>query len=641
MDRTRQQQGNRKQRRAAAKLGGSAAPAADLAALYAEAVRQHQAGQLAAAEPLYRRILAADAQHAGALHLLGVLAHQIGRHDAAVELIGKAIAVDPRVAAFHSNLGLALKGSGRLEEAVAAFGRGLALTPGDHELHSNLGLALHEQGRFGAALAALEQAVALAPAHPVLHNNLGNLLKEQNRLVEAEAAYRHALRLAPDYAEAHGNLGILLQELGRLEEAIACHRTALDLAPGALAMRSNLLFALNYAGGDSAACLDAARTYGTVAQKAAGKRFSAWRCKRDPLPLRVGLVSGDLSTHPVSYFLEAVLRHIDPARIALIAYPTQTRADATTARLRALCAEWHPLYGLTDEAAAERIHADAVHVLIDLAGHTAGNRLPVFAWKPAPVQASWLGYFATTGLPEMDFLIADPHVVPTGEEARFSERLWRLPESYRCFTPPDAAAAVGALPALAAGAPTFGCFNNIAKLTDSTLAVWARILAALPGARLFLKAKQLADAAVCDAVRQRFAARGVAAERLVLEGPSPRAAMLEAYNRVDILLDPFPYPGGTTTMEALWMGVPPVTMRGRSMLSWGGASIAANAGLGDWIAEEEDAYVAKAVAAAADLPELARLRATLRAQVLASPLCDAPRFARHLEAALWGMWETR
>ena len=641
MDRNRQQQGNRKHRRAAAKLGGSAAPAADLAALYAEAVRQHRAGHLAAAEPLYRRILAEDARHTGALHLLGVLAHQIGRHQPAVELIGKAIAVDPRDAACHSNLGLALKALGRLEEAVAAFGRGLALTPGDPELHSNLGLVLHEQGRIAAARAALEQAVVLAPAHPVMHNNLGNLLKEQNRLVEAETRYRRALRLAPDYAEAHGNLGILLQELGRLEEAAASHRRALDLAPDHLAMRSNLLFALNYAGGDSAACLDEARTYGTIARKSVGKRFSAWRCRQDPARLRVGLVSGDLSTHPVAYFLESVLRHLDPARIALIAYPTQTREDATTARLRALCAEWHPLFGLADQAAAELIHADAVHVLLDLAGHTAGNRLPVFAWKPAPVQASWLGYFATTGLAEMDFLLADPHVAPAGDEPAFTERIRRLPESYRCFTPPEPAPAVGALPALATGALTFGCFNTIAKLTDAAVAVWARILGAVPGARLFLKAKQLADEAVCAAVRQRFVAQGVAPERLLLEGPSPRAAMLEAYNRIDILLDPFPYPGGTTSMEALWMGVPLVTLRGRSMLSRGGASLAANAGLGDWIAEDEDGYVAKAVAAAGDLPKLARLRESLRAQVLASPLCDAPRFARALESVLWDMWQTR
>lgn len=240
---------------------------------------------------------------------------------------------------------------------------------------------------------------------------------------------------------------------------------------------------------------------------------------------------------------------------------------------------------------------------------------------------------------EVDWFIADPRVAPLGEEAFFTERLWRLPESYLCFTPPDVAVEVSPLPGLSPRCVTFGCFNNLSKMTDAVVAVWSRILRAVPGSRLLLKTKRLAEAAVRETTAQRFEAHGIDRGRLLLEWGAPRAELLAAYRRVDIALDPFPYPGGTTSVESPWMGVPVLTRRGDAFLSRIGEGIAHNAGLADWIAESEDDYVAKAAAFAADLAGLARLRSSLRERVLASPLFDAPRFARHLEDALWGMWE--
>ena len=265
----------------------------------------------------------------------------------------------------------------------------------------------------------------------------------------------------------------------------------------------------------------------------------------------------------------------------------------------------------------------------------------MFAWRPAPVQASWLGYFATTGVAEIDYFIGDPQVLPAAEFHHFTETAWPLPEIYYCFSPPAASVEVSGLPALSVGGVTFGCFNNLTKVNDAVVAVWARVLHALPASRLMLKAKQLCDQTVCDHTLARFASHGIAKDRVLLEPASPREDYLLAYHRIDIALDPFPYPGGATSFEALWMGLPVLTKRGDRFLSHAGETIASNAGLADWIAADDDDYVGKAVHFAADLEHLARLRAQLRAQVLASPLFDAPRFARHFEAAMWGMWETR
>ena len=382
-----------------------------------------------------------------------------------------------------------------------------------------------------------------------------------------------------------------------------------------------------------------ARRFGTLAASRVTRAFDHWREPAPGQPLRVGLVSGDFGNHPVGYFLEGLLRAADPARIAFLAFPSQPDEDELTARIKPLFAAWQPIHALDDAAAARLIHASGVQVLLDLAGHTAHNRLPVFAWRPAPVQAAWLGYFATTGVAEIDYIIGDPQVTPPAEASHFTETVWRLPETYLCFTPPEIAVEVSELPARTSGHFTFGCFNNLNKINDAVVRVWARVLHAVPNSRLLLKAFQLQDATVRDGIRARFAVLGIMDDRLLTEPPSSRAEYLHDYHRVDIALDPFPYPGGTTTCEALWMGVPVLTLRGNRFLSHAGETFARNAGLADWIAADEDEYVTVAARFAARLESLAGLRARLRDQVLASPLFDAPRFARHFEAALWEMWD--
>jgi predicted O-linked N-acetylglucosamine transferase (SPINDLY family) len=350
-----------------------------------------------------------------------------------------------------------------------------------------------------------------------------------------------------------------------------------------------------------------------------------------------------LRNHPVGFFVEDMLAALvsnASGRLEIFAYPNHFRTDAVSERIKACCQGWHSAVGLSDESLVRRIRDDDIDILIDLSGHTANNRLPMFAWKPAPVQASWLGYLGTTGVAAMDYLIADPRTLPETEEAHFTEKIWRLPETYLCFTPPEGDVQVSALPAIANGFITFGCFNNLTKINDAVVALWARVLASVPDSRLFLKAKQLRDASVLQNIVERFAMHGIDSRRLLLEGTVPqRSEHLMTFHRVDIALDPFPYPGITTSVESLWMGVPVLTLAGERFLSRQGVGLLMNAGLTEWIAADADDYVARAILHAGDMQRLAALRDGLRQRVLASPIFDAPRFARHFEIALRGMWQ--
>ena len=526
------------------------------------------------------------------------------------------------------------------KDALHALQKAAELLPDDVDAYNNLGLVLTDLGRLDEAVACCRRALKIKPDDARAYNNLGNALLELGRLSEAVESFNHALKIKPDYAKAHNNLGNALRDLGRAGDAAASYRRALEINPDYVIAQGSLLFALNYMNSHTPAdYLAEAHKYGRMVARQVARRFSAWQCPAKPERLRVGLVSGDLRKHSVGFFLEGLLAHLDPARIELIAYPTHNKQDELTDRIRRYFSEWKPLVGKSDEAAARLIHADGVHVLMDLAVHTAHNRLPVFAWKPAPVQVTWLGLPATTGVAEMDYVLGDPHAIPAGYENHFSETVWRLPDSCLCLTVPASPVNVAPLPALAAGYVTFGSFNNLNKMTDAVVAVWARILQSVPNSRLLLKTKQLGDPVVCERTRQRFAAFGISPGRLLLGGILATAdEHLAEYNKVDVALDTFPYPGVTTSVEALWMGVPVLSLRGDRFLSRTAGSIAHNAGLPELIAADEGDYVAKAVAFASDLGRLSALRAGLRQQVLASPLFDAPRFARNFEDALWGMW---
>jgi predicted O-linked N-acetylglucosamine transferase (SPINDLY family) len=546
----------------------------------------------------------------------------------------------PESGYFWKALGTSLQMQGK--DALPALQKASHLMPDDAEAHSNLGAALQDLGQLDAAAASCRRALEIKPDLVGAHNNLGLVLQSLGQLDDAEASYRRALEIKPDFVEAHNNLGVVLQSLGQLDDAEASYCRALGINPDFTMAHSNVLYVHSYLADQSATeSLAEARHFGALVARQA-RPHTAWPNIPDPnRRLRVGLVSGDLREHPVGFFVESVLATLKSkaaGRLEVFAYASHFRADAVTEGIKASCCGWRSAVGLSDENLAQRIRDDGIDILIDLSGHTAYNRLPLFAWKPAPVQATWLGYFATTGVTAIDYLIADPWTLPETEEANFTEKIWRLPETRLCFTPPNVGVEVVPLPALSNGYITFGCFNNLTKMNDDVVALWGRVLAAVPGSRLFLKAKQLREASVRQSIVERFSANGVAADRLILEGSTPRAEYLATYQRVDIALDPFPYTGGATSAEALWMGVPVLTLAGERFLSRQGIGLLMNAGLPEWIAADADDYVARAVSHASDLQRLAALRGGLRQQVLASPIFDATRFAHHFEAAMRGMW---
>jgi len=596
----------------------------------------------AEAESLARDMTESFPQYGFGWKALGATRYLLGRTAESLDPIKRAATLLPADAGVHNSLGNILKDLGRLKEAEASYRRALAINPEYAEAHGNLGNILRDRGRLDEAQASYRRALEINPEFASAYSNLGNTLKDLGRLEEAEANCRKALEIKPNFADAYNNLGNTLKDLGRLEEAEANYRRALEINPECAEAHSNLLFSMNYADCHRSRNLEEARKYGRmVARKAVGRIPARQFGTAKPDRLRVGIVSGDLRNHPVCFFLENVLTQIDPARIELIAYPTGYKTDEQTSRIRPCFCAWKPLAGLSDEAAAHLIHADGIHLLLDLSGHTAQNRLPLFAWKPAPVQVSWLGCQTTTGVAEMDYMLGDPYVTPPEEEWQFTETIWRMPEIYCCFSPPHYPLEVGPLPSLSSNYITFGNFNNLTKMNDAVVSLWAKIIQAIPSSRLLLKANQLNTISIREVTRKRFVDYGISPDRILLEGSSPRGKYLEAYNRVDIALDPFPYPGVTTSVEGLWMGVPVISRRGSCYISRVGESIAKNIGMAEWNAADDDDYVAKAVAHTTNLDRLANLRSTLRRQVLASPLFNAPRFARHFETALWEMWDRR
>ena len=611
--------------------------------------------------------------HGFSQKILGVLYRKMGQIADALASMQRAVGLLPDDAEAHANLGNTLLALSRPEEAEFCYRRALELKADYAEVYSNLGNALKEQGRTDEAETSLRRALAIRPNLTEAQHNLANALQDKGELDDAADCYRRVLALVPDFIEAHFCLGNVLVKLGRLNEAETCYRRTLEIKPDHVAARTNLslafyelgrlteaeancrlaleidpdffdarshlLFLLNYSSCHPPAyCFEEASQCGHKVANKVTTRFTEWTCEKQPQRLRIGFVSGDLADHPVGYFIESLLAQLDPDAVELIAYAASLRCDELTARIKPRFTHWRSLHGLSDEVAARLIHRDAVHVLIDLSGHTQHSRLPVFAWKPAPVQVSWLGYFATTGIAEIDYLVADAWTLPNSEETFFTEKIWRLPETRLCFTPPEVGIEVSELPALKNGYITFGCFNNLNKMSDVVVALWASVLASVPNSRLFLKARQLNEASVRQNTTERFAAHGIAADRLILEAWDSRENYLAAYHRVDMALDPFPYPGGTTSCEGLWMGVPVLTLAGERFLSRQGVGILMNAGLPEWIATDCVDYVARAVRHATDLQALSDLRKGLRQQVLQSPLFDAPRFAKNLEAALRSMW---
>lgn len=627
------------------------------------------AGKKIDAEEACKKVLKKRPDQMDALVALWDLSYETKNHGVAVEWLRRGIAADDRIPRLHYMMGYSLMGQGNMVDAAASFRKVLALDPSMAKAHNNLGCALEAVGNFGEALECYRRAIALdarlADAHYNLGNahrqlgqsdlaiesigqalqlesgradwkcNLGDLFAQQLRLDEAVESYVAALKIDAGEARAYAGRAAALQLLGRADEAEMDFREAIKLQPDNSRVHAALLLCLHYRRGaenllDEHAAWAKRHTHGFGRQAA-----RAAHERRPDRRINIGYVSADFKRHSVACFVEPLLAAHDRRRFKVFGYSSVQYPDAVTRRIQGLCEEWRDISRMNDDWVADWLRADRIDILVDLAGHTGEGRLLLFARKPAPVQATWLGYPNTTGLAAIDYRLTDAIADPEGRNERFNvEKLVRLGNGFLCYGPPPESPEIGELPLLRVGHVTFGCFNNLVKLTPSMIALWAELLGALPGARLKLKSFGLKAASARRTIREEFSGHGVGPDRLELCAPEDSfASHLAHYGGVDIALDVFPYNGVATTCEALWMGVPVITLAGPTHVSRVGASILSRVGLDELVANSAEEYVQKALQLARNADRLRTLRASMRERLRASALLDARGFARSLENA--------
>jgi len=627
--------------------------------------------QLQDAMAAYEKAIELRPDYAEAYNNLGIALSDDGKLEEAVAAYSKAIAIKPAYAPAHYNLGNTLRADGKLDEAIAAYTRAiqhrpeyvdalnnlggalceqkkldlamgvysrvLRIKPAFAEGYYNRGMALSEQGKLDEAIAEYEIAIQLKRDFTAAHQSRGNVLSQQGKLDEAVASFTHVTEIEPDYAEAHNALGNALKDQGKIGEALAAYERAIELMPD-VSFHSNLIYATHFSPDYGPARIyQECRRWNSMHAERFKKLIQPHTNDRDPdRRLKIGYLSPDLGMHPVGRFLVPLLQNHDHTQFEIFCYSDLRVPDEITQRLRAGADVWRSTVGMSDEKVARLIRQDGIDILVELSMHTAGHRLIVFAQKPAPVQVTYLGYCSTTGLDTMDFRLSDIHMDPPGQgDEYYSEKTIRLPETYFCYDPGLSTPDVNPLPALTSGHITFGCLNNFAKVSPVTLSTWCRILQQAPGSRLVLSAKEGSHR---RAVSQIMMQGSVDPNRVIFLGRTVIADYFKLYHSIDVGLDPFPFAGGTTTCDMLWMGIPLITLAGETAVGRAGVSLLSNVGLTESVAHSQEDYVRLAVELASDLPRLTAMRAGLRARMLKSPVMAPSRFARNVEGAYRQMW---
>ena len=569
---------------------------------------------------------------------LGNALNEKGEFDEASEFCLRALRLRPEFPGACNNLGNALRGKRRFAESIAAYRRAIELKPDYVEAFMNLGIALHDLGRLEEAIESCRQAIQLEPGCAEAHFNLGNMLHHNGQIIDSIGARLAAIRLKPDYAVAYGNMAGALMDLGEQDEALAACETAIRIKPDLAHVFSNLVyFRMLHPDIDAAGILLVSKRWAQQFERPVAGQMVPYRNDRSPgRRLRIGYVSPDFREHPVGRFLMQLLPNHDSKQVEAYCYSDVKVGDDLTAQFQRCAHVWRDSAKLSDVDLAQRIREDGIDILVDLALHTEGNRLSVFARKPAPVQATWLGYPGTTGLANMDYRLTDRYIDPSGDGDKFyTERSIRLPHCFWCYGPREASIEASVLPALSVKFVTFGCLNNFTKVSAPALELWAKLLREVADSRLVIHIPRDRQ----EKTLAKFVGLGIHANRIRFVQRQPIGKYLLEYQRIDIALDPFPHAGGTTTFDALWMGVPVVTLHGRTSVGRGGVSILSNLGLSEWIAENPGQYVSIAREMAGDLAKLAELRAGLRARMERSPMMDATQFTADMEWAYREMWK--
>ena len=571
--------------------------------------------------------------------VLGIACGALGDWEKALEYQKKVVALEPKNVKAWGNLANAYRHLNMPIEAEKLYHHAIVLEPTYAEAYFNLGCFYHERMLFEDAAAFFLKTTELNPRFNSAFINLGLVYSGLDKSGLALESIQKAIALDSEDAQAHAALGDVIKSRGRIAEAIQHYKKAILLKPDYPLAHSNYIFTMHY---------DTSITSQEIYEETIewGDRHANSIPKlihsNNPDParrLRIGYVSGDLRHHAVVQYLEPVLQSHDKSQVEIFCYANQARGDDVTTRLKSYADHWRDIFRLSDKAAADLIQKDKIDILIDLSGHTSGNRLQVFARKPAPIQATWIGYFNTTGVKAIDYIITDRFLLPPEEEHLYVEKPLRLTHHCVALGAHNLPITVNELPALTNGYVTFGCFNALSKLVPVVLNLWAEILKKIPTSRLYLKNGSFGDEAIREQYKKKFADLGVPRERLIFVGPSSMADYLAEYNKVDFALDPFPYNGATTTLDGLWMGIPPVTLKGDRLAAHMGESWLTAVGLEDFIARNQEEYIEKTVAFANDLPRLALIRRKLRPTLTSIPLTDPMLITRDLEAALRYIWK--
>lgn len=602
-------------------------------------VREAQ-GQRHAAIDCYKRALSLTPESVASLCNVGAVLRDIGEYAAAREALEHAVHLQSDCVEALNNLGTVLQSLGELDKARVCYVKCIRLRPSYADAVCNLAGLANRSGALEESERLFRSALQLNPNSVAVLNNLGNLMREKGRLDEAETLLGRAVELDDGDAEFHNNLANVLKSGGRIAEAIDAYDRALSRDPGMSAALSNQLVCRQYIPeitlrnlADEHAKYDAALALPLRAQ------WQPFSNNRAPdRPLRVGFVSSDFGCHPVGFLLVRGFESLSRDQFETFCYSNRPLEDELTDRIRATASSWRDVCSMTDEELARQIRSDEIDVLVDLAGHTAGNRLLVFARKPAPVQVTWLGYVGSTGLTAMDYLLTDRFHVPQTAERFYVEQVVRLPESHIVFEPPSDSPEVGPLPLTNRGHATFASFNNPAKISEQVVKLWSGVLKQVEKSHLLLKYRGFDDQSNSDRYWKLFSNAGVDQDRVEIEGWSPPREMLDAYNGVDVTLDPFPFTGGMTTLYSLWMGVPVITVAGETFASRQSMSFLSQMGLTELIADDHADYISRAASLVRDMDRLDSLRSSLRQRLLDSPLCNSDHFARSIESAFREMW---
>ena len=600
----------------------------------------HHQNQLVEAEKHYRLFLAINPNDVTVNQNLAQMLSQQGNFSEAITYYQRALALNPDDAEIHRLLGDAFNQLGQFQAAIDAYQQALTLNPNDDKTHKHLGNVFRSQGQLELSITSYQQALALNPNDAGTHNNLGTVFNRFGQLTEARACYEQALILDPNLFEASSNLGSTLLYQGMVHKAIEHYQQILEEQPVSL-IHSNLLFALHYTTDYDLTTLFSEHQKFNEQYASAISSQPPLNARQSQRKLKIGYLSADFKKHSVAYFMESILAHHDHEQFEIYCYYNGTLNDEVTQRFKTMVHHWIDCVGLSDEALAETIRTVPIDILVDLSGHTDNNRLLVLASKPAPVQVTYLGYPDTTGLTSIDYRITDSYTDPKEmNDSLSSEQRVRMPNSYFCYHPDDDSPPVSELPALQNDFITFGSFNNYAKLNTKTLELWAQVLKAVPNSKLLVKARSLNDPTIQQTFKTQWLDLGIDSERIILANYAPSTqAHLKTYHQVDIGLDTYPYNGATTTCEALWMGVPVVTLVGERHVSRMGLSILSTVGLTEVVAQTFENYINICVKLANNIKDLQKLRANLREQMQHSPLMDGVTFTHDLEVVYRNIWE--